>query len=214
VTPLLVLRPEPGNSATATSARALGLDVRQIPLFAIEPQPWVAPDPECFDALLLTSANAVRAGGSGLDALKDRDVMAVGEATAAAARGAGFRVVLSGEQGVDDLLARVPRELRLLHLTGVDHRRPAGARPVETIAMYRAVPADAALPAGPCVALVHSARAGERLAALAPDRRVIRVAAISGQAAAACGDGWGGVHVAEKVADGALLALAARLCQE
>jgi uroporphyrinogen-III synthase len=64
------------------------------------------------------------------------------------------------------------------------------------------------------VALVHSARAGARLAQVAPDRRTIQLAAISRQAAAACGDGWAGVHVAAKVADGALLALAARLCQE
>lgn len=212
--PLLVLRPEPGNSATAARARALGLDVRQLPLFEIVARPWTAPAPDSFDALLLTSASAVRAGGSELEPLKGRDVMAVGEATAAAARAAGFRVMLSGEEGVDQLLARVPRGQRLLHLAGVDQHRPAGTHLIETIAVYAAVPTDAAIPAGRWVALVHSARAGARLARLAPDRRAILVAAISPQAAAACGDGWAAVQPAAHVADRALLALAARLCQE
>ena len=57
---LLVLRPEPGASATAGRARTLGLDPVLMPLFEIEPIAWTAPDPAGFDALLLTSANAVR----------------------------------------------------------------------------------------------------------------------------------------------------------
>lgn len=214
MTPLLVLRPEPGNSATAARARALGLDVRQLPLFDIVALPWVAPDPDSFDLLLLTSANAVRAGGSELARLGARDVMTVGAATAAAAREAGLRVVLSGDGGVDDLLARVPNGARLLHLAGADHHRPAAGHKIATIAVYRAVPTEVVLPAGRSVALVHSARAGTRLAELAPDRAAITVAALSPQVAAACGGGWAGVHVAPQVADGALLALAARLCQE
>jgi uroporphyrinogen-III synthase len=214
LTPLLVLRPEPGNSATAARARALGLDVRQSPLFDIVALPWNAPDPDSFDLLLLTSANAVRAGGSELARLGARDVMAVGAATAAAARDAGLRVVLSGDRGVDDLLARVTHGARLLHLAGADHHRPATGHNIATIAVYRAMPTEVVLPAGRSVALVHSARAGARLAELAPDRSEITIAALSPQVAAACGGGWAGVHVAPQVADGALLALAARLCQE
>ena len=64
---LLLLRPEPGLSASAERARALGLEVIACPLFAIEPVEWEAPDPADYDALLLTSANAVRHGGHGLD---------------------------------------------------------------------------------------------------------------------------------------------------
>lgn len=214
MTPLLVLRPEPGNSATAARARALGLEVRQSPLFDIVALPWAVPDPDSFDLLLLTSANAVRAGGSELKRLGTRDVMAVGAATAAAARDAGMRLVLSGERGVDDLLARVPPGTRLLHLAGADRHRPAPGHRIATIAVYRAVPTEVALPMGRSVALVHSARAGARLAELAPDRAAITVAALSPQVGAACGGGWAGVHVALQVADGALLALAARLCQE
>ena len=41
-----------------------------MPLFAIEPVEWRPPDPAQFDALLLTSANAIRCGGPALDRLK------------------------------------------------------------------------------------------------------------------------------------------------
>ena len=70
MTPVVVLRPEPGNTRTATALRALGMDVRQIPLFAVVPVDWTSPDPARFDALLLTSANAVRRAGIGVEALK------------------------------------------------------------------------------------------------------------------------------------------------
>ncbi|HYC96226.1 MAG TPA: uroporphyrinogen-III synthase, partial [Sphingomicrobium sp.] len=62
------------------------------------------------------------------------------------------------------------------------------------------------------VAAVHSPRAGERLAELAPVRGATAVAAISSAAADACGSGWECVAVAEQPNDNSLLALAARLC--
>ena len=67
---VIVLRPEPGASETVARARRLGLDAAAIPLFEIEPLEWTAPDPEAFDGLLLTSANAVRHGGEKLQALR------------------------------------------------------------------------------------------------------------------------------------------------
>ena len=60
---LLVLRPEPGASATAAKARALGLEPIAIPLFKTEAVEWEAPEASAFDGLLLTSANAIRCGG-------------------------------------------------------------------------------------------------------------------------------------------------------
>ena len=42
---LLLLRPEPGLSASAERARAIGLDVIACPLFRVEPVEWAAPDP-------------------------------------------------------------------------------------------------------------------------------------------------------------------------
>jgi uroporphyrinogen-III synthase len=212
--PLLVLRPEPGNGATATRARALGLEVRQCPLFRVEPVAWTAPDPRGFDFLLLTSANALRLGGEELAKLRSIPVVAVGPMTAAAARAAGFDVAVVGTEGVEALLATVPAGSRLLHLAGIDHRRPDDRHSVTMIPLYRATPLDPVLPDEPCVALVHSPRAGARLAVLVADRSQIAIAAISAAAAAACGEEWATVESVARPDDTALLALAARLCQD
>ena len=83
---LIVLRPEPGASATVERAQALGLDAFAIPLFRVEPIAWTAPDAGQFEGLLLTSANAVRHGGDQLERLRGLPVYVVGEATAEAAR--------------------------------------------------------------------------------------------------------------------------------
>src|SRR3546814_6742447 len=70
--PLLILRPEPGASMTAGRATALGLQPVCYPLFQVRPCVWDAPDPAEFDAIMLTSANALLHGGSQLDRFKDR----------------------------------------------------------------------------------------------------------------------------------------------
>ena len=87
---LVILRPEPGASATADAARGMGLDPVRMPLFRIEPIAWDAPEASGFDGLLLTSANAVRQAGDKLQALRGLRVYAVGEATGNAARNADF----------------------------------------------------------------------------------------------------------------------------
>lgn len=215
--PLVLLRPEPGLSRSAERARALGLTVIAAPLFAIEPIAWAPPDPTCFDALMLTSANAVRHGGAGLAALRHLPVAAVGQATAEAARGAGFEVRQVGQSGAERLLASLPTGLKLLHLCGEDHYEGANQRrSIDRCVVYRAIALPAPeLPAlGRAVVAVHSARAGARLAALCSRPDDVRVAAISEPAALACGPGWRAVAVAESPSDRALLALAARLCQE
>lgn len=214
--PLVILRPEPGNAATCEGARALGLDPFACSLFAVEPLAWCAPDPAHYHALLLTSANALRHGGPGLFALAKLPVVAVGAATADAARAAGRVLLCVGSDGVEALLAAIPGHQRLLHLAGADHVAVASPHQVDVIAVYRAVAIDdPRLPdlAG-SVAAVHSARAGARLAALVDDRSRTTIAAISAAAAAACGSGWGRIDVAEHPHDTALLALAARLCQD
>lgn len=213
---LVVLRPEPGASATVDRARALGLDALAIQLFEVEPIAWEAPDPNQLDALLLTSANALRHGGAGLEKLRSLPVYAVGEATAAAARAAGFEIAATGEGGVEQLLETIPAEARLLHLCG-EHRTAAPV--ARAVAVYRSValppPASFRDVQGQVVA-VHSPRAGLRLAELADeagiDRATVRIAAISDAAAAAAGDGWAMRESAEAPNDAALLALAARLC--
>jgi uroporphyrinogen-III synthase len=212
---MLVLRPEPGASATARRIRGLGLEAITVPLFEIEPVPWQAPDPSGFDGLLLTSAQAVRFGGKELAHLESLEVYAVGEATAEAARSAGFGIAATGEAGIEELLAAIGSDLRLLHLCGEDRRRPdRQGHSITQVVVYRsrAIEAPDLHGISGSVALIHSPRAGRRLAELVDDRGSIALAAISAAAADAAGGGWESSQAAHKPTDDALLALAARLC--
>jgi uroporphyrinogen-III synthase len=215
MTRVLVLRPEPGASATVEKAQEYGLDASASPLFAIEPVEWQAPDPARFDALLLTSANAVRCGGEELKQLRGLPVCAVGQATAEAAREAGFDITAVGGGGIDRLLGSIEGDLRLLHLCAVDHKEVDGApQGISTVVVYRAIAItapDLTDTAG-AIALIHSPRSGRRFAELVDDRATITIAAISPAAADAVGNGWKRVETAEEPSDAALLALAARLC--
>ena len=212
---LLVLRPEPGASATVERARQFGLDAISAPLFALEAVPWKAPDPNEFDGLLLTSANAVRHAGRQLQALLSLKVYAVGEATADAARNRGFALAVIGNSGVEELLGSIGPRLRLLHLCGADRIDIAEAsQSIAPIIVYRAkqieTPDLSEAPGN--IALVHSPRAGRRFAELVQDRDSIGIAAISPAAANAAGTGWKMVATAPSPSDHALLALATRLC--
>ena len=215
----MILRPEPGASATVTRARQMGLDPVSMPLFEVEPVGWTAPDAGSFDGLLLTSANAVRHGGEGLRGLRQLPVYTVGEATAAAAREAGFDVTASGESGVERLLGSIATDLRLLHLCGEQRVEARAPQAITAIAVYRSnalpAPGDLQRIEGQ-VAAVHSPRAGKRLAELATEaaieRSTVRIAAISEAAASAAGPGWERCEAAATPDEAALLALAARLC--
>lgn len=210
---LLLLRPEPGLSASAGRARGIGLEVVACPLFRVEAVGWEAPDSDEYDGLILTSANAIRHGGEQLKRLTSLPVHAVGSATAAAAREAGFHVATVGSSNLAGLLAALPPQLRLLHLAGEDHLNPGDARLDRRIVYRAAAIDDPGLPGlDAMVAAVHSPRAGARLAELAGNPGHIAIAAISHAAAEACGEGWERVEVAEKPDDNSLLALAARLC--
>ncbi len=193
-------------------AEAMGLEVRRHPLFAAEAVGWTLPE-GAFDALLVTSANAVRLAGT----WPKLPVHAVGEASAAAAREAGLEVSTVGEGGVDDLLDRLPSDLRLLHLAGEERTLPATSRQhITSVTVYRIVALplpDASLLQG-AVVLIHSPAAGRRLADVAVARERVRVAAISPAAAAACGPGWERCEAAAAPSDAALLFLAAKLCEE
>jgi uroporphyrinogen-III synthase len=212
---LLVLRPEPGASATANRARELGLHAVSMPLFEIEPIKWESPGAARFDGLLITSANAVRYAGSQLRDLRGLCSYAVGEATAEALRNAGFDVAATGDDGVDRLLGSLEPSLKLLHLRGEHRREPADARQqITTVAVYSAKDIESPDLNGTAgdAALIHSPRAGRRFAELVHDRGSIAVAAISAAAAHAVGSGWESVEAAPEPTDDALLALAARLC--
>lgn len=221
---LLILRPEPGAGATAARARALGLETVVVPLFEIGSVAWQPPAPDRYDAVMITSANAVRMGGPALDAFRGHRLYVVGQATAAAARDAGFDDLRIGPRDAAALagLAASDGVRRLLHLAGADHVAPDAAVPpgtpaIDRVIVYasriRSVP-PAALPVADVVALLHSARAAAHFATLMPDRGRIAIAAISDAAASAAGPGWRACAVADRPDDPALLAVAARLCDE
>jgi uroporphyrinogen-III synthase len=214
---VLVLRPEPGASATVKRARELGLNTVGAPLFEVEPLAWEAPDLSAFDGLLLTSANAVRHAGEELQKLRGLEVYAVGAATAEAARERGFGIADAGDGGVDQLLGSIEPDLKLLYLCGEDRREPEQRRQqITTIIVYRsrAIDRPDLSSAAGAVALIHSPRAGRRFAELVSDRSSIAIAAISAAAAEAAGDGWESVSIADAPNDDALLALAASLCNK
>jgi len=213
--PLAVLRPEPGNAATARAIEALGRSAIRLPLFAIVPLAWDGPPAGEHDALILTSANAVRQAGPALQAYAALPVHAVGAATAAAARAAGLRVVATGDADGRALLDAAGRAgvRRALLLTARD-RAIAGHPALSAI---RTVYASAAIegvdpaPLRGTVALVHSQRAARRLAMLVEDRGTLAVAAIAPAVADALGSGWRAVAVADRPDDAATIAAAIAL---
>ena len=217
--PIAVLRPEPGNTRTAAMVEAMGLRAIRLPLFEVRPLGWSPPDAAGFDALVLTSANAVRRGGPGLEVLKTLPVYAVGPATADAARAAGFSVVHAGETDGAALVERLAARgvTRALLLGGRERKLDAGGPIARAIAVYAIGPlpisARALAAIGSSVALLHSPNAARRLDTLAAalDRDSIRIAALSPAVAAAAGGGWAHVEAAPAPDDDALVALARRL---
>ncbi len=215
---LLVLRPEPGASVTAAVADALGFAAIVAPLFTVRAVDW-SPPATPPRAVLLTSANAARLGGAGLQTLSRLPLYAVGESTAAAARDAGFTRIAIGTAGIDAIVGQARRDGidRLLHLAGREHRPPDDARvAIERRIVYASdavtsLPeaARAALPQA--IALLHSPRAAALFATLV-DPGNISIVAISAAARDAAGPGWRAIAVADRPTDASLLAAAAKLC--
>ena len=195
---IAVLRPEPGNRVTAAAIEARGRTAIRMPLFEVRPVPWQPPAPEAFDALILTSGNALRHGGPDLTALNRLPVYAVGKATADAALRRGFHVACIGDEDAASLLARAEAAgvRRALHLAGRDRTVEASGIVAKVITVYasdRRTPADVGRLAGSIV-LVQSARSGawlgELIDAQVLDRSRIALVAVSNRAAAAAGSGW------------------------
>ncbi len=223
-TPLVIIRPEPGNTATAAAARALGLTVHAAPLFAMAAIAWDAPDRQAYTALLAGSANAFRLGGPELAGLASLPVHAVGEATAEAARAAGFAVTRIGEGGLQPMVLDLPPG-RYLRLAG-EKRMPLMLPEhvvVDDVVVYaaRPVPMPDALAKAlrqPCVIALHSGEAAAHLAAeigrlnmAAADHALACLAPRIGKMA---GTGWQSIEIAHERTDEAVLALARQMCQK
>jgi uroporphyrinogen-III synthase len=137
----LALRPEPGLAATLEKARAMGLAITGHALSEIRTAAWECPDPAGIDGLLIGSANAILHGGPHLARLTGKPVYAVGEATAAAARAAGFDVAMTGSGGLQGVLDAIHAPCHLLRIAGEEHvplTPPEGVTFAEVIA-YRSV---------------------------------------------------------------------------
>lgn len=223
---LLILRPEPGASATLAAARERGFDALAFPLFAVRPLAWEPLARGAIDALLLGSANALRHAGTGLADYRGLPAYCVGDTTARAARDAGLAVAATGVGGLQNLLAMLqPGHRRLLRLAG--RERVALDVPEDVTVVTREVYASEALPTPAglhpllddrALVLLHSAEAAARFAALCDEagivRRNLRLAAIGPRVAARAGTGWRALRSADNPDDAALLALAQEMCQE
>lgn len=212
---VLVLRPQPGTAETVGRLAACGIAATPLPLFTVEPLEWQAPPIDRQDALLLTSANALRHGGPGLATLTGLPAWCVGDSTARAARAAGFTAARVGDRGVADLVGAGSE--RLLWLCGEDRTRlddVIGPR-VTAVPVYRsrALPLPPAALAEPCIAMLHSSRTAGQLAEAATDRSRVALVAISQAVADVAGAGWQSVLVADSPGDAQMVALVAKLCQ-
>jgi uroporphyrinogen-III synthase len=225
VTGVLILRPEPGASDSAARAEALGLEPVTAPIFVVRPLAWDPPAPGSVDAVLLTSANAIRHGGDGLRQFIGLPCYCVGPATAAAARAAGFGDVRVGPSDGEAAVAMMVADglASALHLSGRDHVGLADPairlerRLVYAAEPVRVLPDEAAKALGRgALVLLHSPRAAAIFARLIDEagiERDISLAAISANAAEAAGEGWRAKHAAREPRDEALLELAAKLCK-
>jgi uroporphyrinogen-III synthase len=227
---VLVTRPLPAANRTAERLRAMGHTPVVLPLTQTVAVPV---DPGLmgrdFDAVAVTSANALRhAAKVVLASLADLPCQAVGERTAAAARQAGFRLVITGSGVAEGLSARIAesRPRAVAYLCG-RVRRPdfetalaAAGVSVTAIETYDTVAADPppadlsfALAAPVDAVLFYSQAAARAFAALAQAPAVARVASLlclSRRIAAAL-DGLPGkkVLVAGEPEEDALLSLLA-----
>jgi uroporphyrinogen-III synthase len=220
---LLALRPEPGLAATLEKARGLGLAITGCALSEIRSVAWDCPDPARYDGLLIGSANAILHGGEGLEHLTDKPVYAVGEATASAARAAGFTVAMVGSGGLQGVLDTIAGPRHLLRIAGEERivlTPPPGVTFDEVIA-YRSqpLPLDPALPVlagGEALVLLHSAATARHFAGecdrLAVPRTGITLAALGPRIAAAAGERWAAVHLAAQPDEASLMQLAFDLC--
>lgn len=183
---ILVTRPAPDNEKTAAALRARGYGVLLSPMLRFEPAAFDDEGDTAFDAVVLSSANAVRA----IDHHPARPklillpVFAVGGHTAQVARDAGFTNITIADGDAVSLRDRViesatagklKKKARLCYLAGADLARDLagelGARgfTVVTLTAYRMIPV-----AGFSNAVSDAFRAGSIEAVLHYSRRSAR----------------------------------------
>jgi uroporphyrinogen-III synthase len=167
---ILVTRPQVDAEATAESLRTRGFDVLLAPMLRFEPLPFHDMEEARYRAVIVTSANALRAVAPQLEGhrLLQLPLYAVGEHTAAAAREAGFGEVFVAKgdaQALRELVLahakakKLKKSAALLYLAGADLSRDLAGElgqaglSVVTHTAYRMVPV-ARLPREACDAFM------------------------------------------------------------
>lgn len=121
---LLVTRPEPEAQVTAEVLRSAGHQVLVEPMLVVRPVPDVNLPLDGVDALIVTSANALRAleDHRDIEQLRALPLFAVGTATAGLAHRMGFRSAIAGPGTAAELATLIKNEVAaggtLLHLAG------------------------------------------------------------------------------------------------
>ena len=110
---LIVTRPEPDGSRTAQALAALGHEPILSPMLDIVAEPGAELPDRRFQAVLVTSSNAVRALASHRQrsAILALPFLAVGDRTALEAKRGGFQAARSAGGALDDLVALAAAEL-------------------------------------------------------------------------------------------------------
>ena len=167
---VLVTRPHPDDEGTANALRARGFEVLRAPMLRFAPVPFQDDADARYGAVIVTSANALRAIEPQLDGsrLLKLPLFAVGQHTASAARDAGFDQVIAAKGDAsalrDLVLERVKsKQLKkastLLYLAGADLARDLAGElsekgfTVVTHTTYRMLPTSS-LPREVCDAFV------------------------------------------------------------
>jgi uroporphyrinogen-III synthase len=131
---ILVTRPLPDGATTASALRAKGFAALLAPMLRFEPVTFHDDSDAPYGAVIVTSANALRAIEPRLQgsALLKLPLFAVGEHTAEVARAAGFAQVISADSDAAGLRERIVTSVKakllkktspLLYLAGADLAR-------------------------------------------------------------------------------------------
>lgn len=232
---LIVTRPEPDDDRTARALIRLGHEAILSPMLDVVADPRAPITPRDFQAVVVTSSNAVRALAARTDDSVPRDLplFAVGDQTALEAKRAGFKNARSAGGALDDLVTLLAGGLDakagpLLYAAGEAQAGDLAAAmhglgfEVETVLVYRTEPrarlsgvADEALRNGGVDGvLLYSRRSAEAFAhaaeaaGLLPLPQRVALYCLSESVAEPLAGGAGGtIRVAEKPNQISLFAL-------
>lgn len=201
---VLVTRPEPGASATARRLLELGFEPVVLPLTRIVAVALDRmPDAAAFDAVAVTSANAIRhAPKALLRLLAGKPLFAVGERSADLARREEFVDVRAAASDAGDLALRLrsalPAAARVLYLAGAvridGFKQALGDLEVETVVVYDAEAID---------------RQSDAISAALGDRDIWGALVYSARGAALLSDLVGGASLAPLFEDATFFCISA-----